>query len=49
MALPLVNADTVVAYLRDRGLAELDPDKQVQVRSLSRRNHKTGLPSAFSQ
>jgi hypothetical protein len=43
MALPLLNADTVVAYLRDCGLAELDPDKQVQVRSLSRRNHNLAI------
>ena len=43
MALPLLNADTAVAYLRDRGLAELDRDNQVQVRSLSRRNHNLAI------
>ena len=43
MALPLLNADTAVAYLRDRRLAEMDRDERVQVRSLSRRNHNLAI------
>ncbi len=43
MALPLLNADTAVAYLRDRGLAEPNRDERVQVRSLSRRNHNLAI------
>jgi hypothetical protein len=43
MALPLLNADTAAAYLRDRGLANLQRDERVQVRSLSRRNHNLAI------
>jgi hypothetical protein len=43
MALPLLNADTAAAYLRDRGLTELQRDEPVQVRNLSRRNHNLAV------
>jgi Ser/Thr protein kinase RdoA (MazF antagonist) len=43
MPLPLLNADTVARYLRDRGLAELHRGERIQVRNLSRRNHNLAV------
>lgn len=43
MPLPLLNADTVASYLRDRGLAEFDREERIRVRDLSRRNHNLAV------
>jgi hypothetical protein len=43
MPLPLLNADTVASYLRDRGLAELRRGERVQVHNFSRRNHNLAV------
>jgi Ser/Thr protein kinase RdoA (MazF antagonist) len=43
MRLPLLTADTVGSYLRERGLATVDRAAPVRVRDLSRRNHNLAV------
>ncbi len=43
MRLPLLTADTVAGYLRERGLATVERGVPVSVRDLSRRNHNLAV------
>jgi aminoglycoside phosphotransferase (APT) family kinase protein len=43
MRLPLLTAETVAGYLRERGLATADHGAPVRVRDLSRRNHNLAV------